>query len=197
MDEDFSTPGASDGRHFGILGPGMLVHSIAVWVVNFKIILMSNTFNFLNLFCIFGSILVYVLIYYIGNLFKSLEIFGLFDETWRNPAFWATKALVLFIIYFYTSAYLKYFYLRDETIYNKTSPEEQEAQKIVDSTPKPEIEIKKGPDSTHKEHEVQPNGATDNESKHHFAREEKHRHTGFAFNALEKHPDKFKINMEN
>ena len=31
------------------------------------------------------------------------------------------------------------------------------------------------PESTHKEHEVQPNGATDNESKHHFAREEKHR----------------------
>ncbi len=51
-----------------------------VLIVNIKIILFSNTFHFLNILFIIGSILVYILTFYILNLFSTYDLYGDFSR---------------------------------------------------------------------------------------------------------------------
>jgi len=77
VDNNFST---TNGEMIGFYGPGMLVFSMAVWVVNFKILSISNQFHFLNIFVIIGSMVVYVFVFWIvGFIFKG-DITGLFSQ---------------------------------------------------------------------------------------------------------------------
>lgn len=47
-----------------------------VILVNIKIVLFSNTFYFLNIFFLVGSVLVYILTFYILNEVKRYDLYG-------------------------------------------------------------------------------------------------------------------------
>ena len=47
-----------------------------VILVNIKIVLFSNTFYFLNIFFLVGSVLVYILTFYILNEVRRYDLYG-------------------------------------------------------------------------------------------------------------------------
>jgi len=68
------------GRMLGFYGPGMLVFTMAVCIVNFKILSLSNQFNFLNVICIIGSIVIYPAVFWLVSvIFTSSDIAGFFS----------------------------------------------------------------------------------------------------------------------
>jgi len=75
---DWSFSDSEGGRTFGLYGAGMLAHSAAVWVVNFKIFTMTNNFFFLNVFVIIGSMLFYIGCFAAGSETNITDVTGLF-----------------------------------------------------------------------------------------------------------------------
>jgi phospholipid-transporting ATPase len=53
--------GSKDGALYGFYDIGAMVLMCVIVVVNVKVLLFSNTYHFLNIFCIFGGILLYIL----------------------------------------------------------------------------------------------------------------------------------------
>ena len=70
----------AEGRTLGTYGSGMLVFSAAIFVANFKILAMSNTFNILNAFIVFASMGVYVIIFFILNLLSFSDLYNFFTR---------------------------------------------------------------------------------------------------------------------
>ena len=77
MDNNFSK---TSGRMYGLFGPGMLVFSNAVWIVNFKILVMSNTFNVLNVMCVLLTMVAYCIVFWIISCLSSFGLLGFFSE---------------------------------------------------------------------------------------------------------------------
>lgn len=165
---DYNNTSPHDGRSFGLYAPGMVTMSIAVFVVNAKVLTITNTFTFLCLFVNFGSTLFYVFCYYVGNLVKGLLIFGSFGAFWSDPFYWISAIFGSIIAFFSTWAWNRYQFLRDQLL-NKITPEELEIQEALKNTP--DVAVDKP--ATHK----MPN------------RDFQKKYTGYAFSGLEKLDD--------
>lgn len=71
---------AEGGFDNGFWTAGQMSFTIVVIIVNVKIVLFTNTFNLLNTIFLVGSILVYILTFYILNLIKAFDIYGDFNK---------------------------------------------------------------------------------------------------------------------
>lgn len=164
----------------------MLAHSLAVWVVNVKIVTLSNMFNVLNGFFIIGSILVYILFFYVGSLITSLEAYGLFGPLHGNGDFWVCTFVITLITYFWTTAFERKRKLEEMEKNPKISPEEEEINKIL-STSKPLVIEPKEPNKnasvnssvSYGEKLVSPQKMNSKNANH----------TGYAFSQIESHLD--------
>lgn len=69
--------GTTTGRDFNYLGTGMMIFSLAVGVTNFKIVMITNSYNFMSFFLTFGSIIFFVICYWILNdYFLQVEVYN-------------------------------------------------------------------------------------------------------------------------
>jgi len=74
------TSSTDNGKMLGFYGPGMLVFTMAVCIVNFKILSLSNQFNPLNIIVVFGSIIIYPAVFWIiSKIFSSSDIADFFE----------------------------------------------------------------------------------------------------------------------
>ena len=60
----------------GFWTSGQMSFSAVVLIVNIKVALFSNTFNFLNIFILVGSFLVYLLSFLVLSQMKTFDIYG-------------------------------------------------------------------------------------------------------------------------
>mmetsp|Transcript_16190 Transcript_16190/g.13762 ORF Transcript_16190/g.13762 Transcript_16190/m.13762 type:complete len:140 (-) Transcript_16190:220-639(-) len=97
-----------DGRLFFHWGFGMMIFTNAVLIVNLKTISISNEFNGFNTFFIFGSVLFYILSFYVLNLFSFVDVYGYFNAYWSTPTFYMIAIVVCSASFFVTTAVLRY-----------------------------------------------------------------------------------------
>lgn len=71
-----SSSEAEGGLISGFWTVGQMGFTAVVVIVNIKIILFSNTFYFLNMFFLIGSILVYILTFFIVNVWSKSDLYG-------------------------------------------------------------------------------------------------------------------------
>jgi len=62
----------------------------------------------MNCFFIFGSMLFYIFLYYIGCLFSFVGVSGLFYAYFGSFDFWLTSIIAVCITYLLSIAYLRY-----------------------------------------------------------------------------------------
>ena len=93
---DFSPQ--SDGQYLGFWGYGIIVFMMTQIVGNFKIVIISNAFNFWVYMFIIGGFVCFLISFLIVNVIRSNEHYGLFAVVFSSPIFWITTILIFIAI---------------------------------------------------------------------------------------------------
>lgn len=115
----FTFISSSKGHTFDYYGPGMLIFSTSIFVVNAKVLTMSNTFNFLNVFIVFGSMGIYVMMFALISTFESSEVYNLFFELFTTSNFYVGSVLAVTLSCFSYMACTRYESLVDISKHQK------------------------------------------------------------------------------
>lgn len=91
----------SDGRYFGFWCYGIFVFMMTQIVGNFKIVIISNSFNFWIYFVILMGFLCFLISFFIVNLFTNNEHYGLMSVIFSSPIFYITFILVFIAVSFF------------------------------------------------------------------------------------------------
>jgi len=130
------TSSSDSGKMLGFYGPGMMVFSMAVFVVNFKILSISNQFNVLNLFCVFGSMLIYPAVFWIvGVVFSTSDIANFFSPLFSCVNLYIGSVICIIITYALHLAYKDHDKLVEIYHETKVKPVDAEIQKLLDASP--------------------------------------------------------------
>ena len=78
----------TDGRFSALEVDGQFVYMAVVTIVNVKILTSTNNHTFMSLFFSIGSILTYMLVFWIMNLFLANELYGLFNNVFYHKSFY-------------------------------------------------------------------------------------------------------------
>jgi len=175
--ETFSTP--TSGRDINIIGVGMLVHSQAVFIVNAKVLTISNLITPLSLFFVIGSCIFYLLLFYLGNLVISMDVYGLFGRLFGTADFWIAAIFGSVVANAVTIAYGRHNKLVTTTLQNKVTPEEIEINTLLANTPNFLVEIKNQKEYFEGESEEKPVFKRTGSNS---------RYTGYAFSGMEMDP---------
>lgn len=90
-----------DGSFFGFWGFGMFVFTMIMLIVNIKVLLITNSFNFLTLPIAGLSFGFFLFSFYITNTMSGLTSFGLFTQLFSAPFFYLLGFLVLLACSFF------------------------------------------------------------------------------------------------
>lgn len=85
----------ADGSFLGYWGYGMFVFTMVMFVVNFKVILITNSFNWFTLPVAFISFSLFLLSFYLVNTIVGMTSFGLFSRLYLSPLFYLLSFLVI------------------------------------------------------------------------------------------------------
>jgi Phospholipid-translocating P-type ATPase C-terminal len=103
----------ANGGEIDLLEVGNMVFTSAVLITNFKILILSYSYNLLLILLTFGSIFVYFVTYMLeSELFPLLPIGKTFFDTFSIP----TVYLVFILVLFYTSVIDLAYYRRVGTL---------------------------------------------------------------------------------
>lgn len=70
----------ADGVYLGFWGYGVLCLTCAIIVPNLKILVFSNSFHFLNIFVLIGSVFLFFISFFFINLIKTNDHYELFSK---------------------------------------------------------------------------------------------------------------------
>lgn len=101
--------GYQDGTPFFFWATGMTVFGAVVYVTNFKILLISNTYSFVSIFFIFGSIIFYYFNYLLVSLYiPSFSIYSTFNLVYSSRIIFFVMALHIFTTTILEMAFMRY-----------------------------------------------------------------------------------------
>jgi len=113
----------------------MMVLTGVVIVVNIKVLLFSNTFYFLNLFFLIGSVLVYVLFIGVDSVVWlpsiSTNLYGEFANAWKAPNFYLGLVLMVVATNFIDWASVNYDMLLLEARNKLSNSDDFELQTLI------------------------------------------------------------------
>mmetsp|Transcript_32158 Transcript_32158/g.37083 ORF Transcript_32158/g.37083 Transcript_32158/m.37083 type:complete len:387 (-) Transcript_32158:46-1206(-) len=171
-----ASPQAEGGISNGFWTAGQMSLTAVVIIVNIKIVLFSNTFHFLNVFFLVGSVLIYILTFYVLNEVKTYDLYGDFLRLFRSPNFYFGILICIILTNGLDNALTKWMSISERlSLQKRMERRSQDLYELPPIKPQPDPELMHLTESL----------------------KLKRKHTGFAFSGEERDPALVNARMGN